>query len=173
MSHLADNLNAAIDNLGGAITLAIDTLKQQAEIEQSIARLNDLTAKLRTALQPQKLEVTTIPPFGEAPTTTMKVEVMPSASTAIEILETSRHHEQNAAAPPSEDVQMTPQDDSSQPTVEYIDLSTKPPCTSTVAEPSTPIMEIGTPPAEPDSAEPDSAMPPPDASAQHEPCHAA
>jgi len=148
MSHLVDNLNAAIDNLGGAITLAIDTLKQQAEIEQSIAKLNDLTAKLRTALQPQTFEVTTIPPFGEAPTTTMKVEVMPCASTAIEIL-----NESTADVPPIEGAQMTPQDDAP-PTVEYIDLSNDPPCASTEAEPSTPIMETGTPPAEPDAAMP-------------------
>ncbi|MCL2713145.1 MAG: hypothetical protein FWD68_00725 [Alphaproteobacteria bacterium] len=50
MSHLVDNLNAAIANLGGAIDHAVTTLEAQAEIEYSIARLNQLTEKLKAVL---------------------------------------------------------------------------------------------------------------------------
>lgn len=103
MSSLAENLNLAIDSLGGAIAQAIDTLKQQADIEQSIAKLNALTVTLKAVLPP--LAVTAIPPSGEAPSTTI---VMTDAKAPV------------AAA---EGALAQAQDEAAQPIVVYVDLS--------------------------------------------------
>jgi len=50
MSQLVDNLNAAIANLGDVIGQAVSTLQAQAQIEQSVAKLNTLADSLKAVL---------------------------------------------------------------------------------------------------------------------------
>ena len=78
MSHLVDNLNAAIASLGGAINSAVTTLEAQAEIEHSIARLNQLTEKLKAVLP------SVLPPIdaADAPAASETPEVTAAPDTA-------------------------------------------------------------------------------------------
>ena len=50
MSQVVDNLNAAIANLGGVIGQAVAALRYQAQIEQSVAKLNALAESLKNVL---------------------------------------------------------------------------------------------------------------------------